>query len=360
MAELLDDMRARKSIQQINTSMDDDTIIDMLHSSKLQRYFGVEIEEEVDITNTYRRNRIKNLWNNNERKGTEKSRRGGRSRTKTRKRQGTKYNHNYYNDNEKKGRSRSVGSVQTKGIMTPTPTNHNHKHKHKHGHTQSEFQNVDKNIPKKVHRLVSWFEKLNYTPSKSPRSDIGGMYDMSRSATDPKNKHNKMYFSKSPKNGTPVSTNSSNTNFTFNGPQTPSSNNNNNGNHHNHNHNHTQSHVINRNMQQKITWRPQLKDIYKDKSLLNALIAFMERIYCEENILFLQSVQQYKSKIDQYIIEYQDMNDDNDDDDYDNMDNEEKEEQIGNNLSEQIKRNIDFQIISIYNAYIVSNAQNQV
>ena len=86
----------------------------------------------------------------------------------------------------------------------------------------------------------------------------------------------------------------------------------------------------------------------------------MERIYCEENILFLQSVQQYKSKIDQYIIEYQDMNDDNDDDDYDNMDNEEKEEQIGNNLSEQIKRNIDFQIISIYNAYIVSNAQNQV
>ncbi len=68
----------------------------------------------------------------------------------------------------------------------------------------------------------------------------------------------------------------------------------------------------------------------------------MERIYCEENILFLQAVQQFKCKIDQYI------------------DSDEKQSQIQCSLGDNIKRDIDFQIISIYNAYIVSNAQYQV
>ena len=365
MTALLTEMTANgtKSIQQINTSLDDDTIIDMLHSSKLQRYFGIEIEEEVDATNTYRRNKIKQLWNNNERKGTDKSRRrgGGSNRSKTRRKRSR--NTRYYPSNDDKDnklsstkeqrlkncRSRSVGAVSTKGIMNDTEqsiatTSSSHSSSSRtrhHKHTRSVLS--DKCVPKKVNRLVSWFEKLNYTPSRSPKSDIVTMNDSykHRNNTTPKGGGRYNFFKQSIKisnNDTPIST-VSNASY---GTQTPSNAS-----------SHPYNHHINRNMQQKITWRPSLKDICNDKQLLNALIAFMERIYCEENILFLQSVQQFKSKIDQYFSEYNINND--------NVDNlEQKQNEHDMYLSENIERDIDFQIISIYNSYIVSNAQYQV
>eukprot|EP01083_Nonionella_stella_P190246 704638_1 len=92
----------------------------------------------------------------------------------------------------------------------------------------------------------------------------------------------------------------------------------------------------NYNIQEKITWRPSLNDICMDKHLSNALIEFMKRIYCEENILFLRAVQQFKCEIDQYI-------------------HFESDSDLKHN-----QKDTDFQIISIYNTYILSNSQYQV
>ena len=56
---------------------------------------------------------------------------------------------------------------------------------------------------------------------------------------------------------------------------------------------------------QKIAWKPALRVIYDDALLLNALVKYMTRSYCAENIEFINSVKELGIKnegdIDQHI-----------------------------------------------------------
>eukprot|EP01083_Nonionella_stella_P023161 64024_1 len=77
----------------------------------------------------------------------------------------------------------------------------------------------------------------------------------------------------------------------------------------------------------KSKWRPSLQFIYDDDELLRTLTLFMRKQYNEENILFLQSVRALQYKID---------------------------------CLPSTTQQIHFDIIHIYNQYIIQNAMQQV
>eukprot|EP01083_Nonionella_stella_P147374 464862_1 len=85
----------------------------------------------------------------------------------------------------------------------------------------------------------------------------------------------------------------------------------------------------------KSKWRPSLQFIMHDTELLNALIALMTKRYNEENILFLQSVNQLTHHINALLL----------------TDSEP-------NIVQKDK--IDVEITSIYSTYIINTAQKQI
>ena len=98
----------------------------------------------------------------------------------------------------------------------------------------------------------------------------------------------------------------------------------------------------------KKKWIPTLEDVLDDKELLSSLLAFMERIYCSESILFLCAVQQFKKEV-LGIMERMDR------DDHEQID-------IVTLIQEhdRMQQIIDFRARGIFNCYIVPEAPHQV
>ena len=209
-------------------------IIDKLNSSKMQRFFGVEIESSSD----YRTNTISHLFNNNQRKGTRRRRRT------VKRRQSPSFQQSH------EPRASSVGQLAE---LSETPD-----------------VNASASASKKASRLVSWFNQLQSPPSAPVPLSSAGAADHS--------------------------------------------------------------------------WRPLLPEIYAHPPLLIALQAFMERIFCVENLLFLQSARRCHALMDD-LLELADGD--------------------GGDLLEeahmvrQLKR-IDAELASIFDAFIVRNAQFQI
>eukprot|EP01084_Bolivina_argentea_P172733 299187_1 len=336
----------RKSIQQIQTSLDDDSILDLINSSKRQQlHFKLEeprshtphpqpTHTEHERTRKHKK-KLKRLFGTTDPRKSDKSHHHGRESRRDR---DTTVHWNSHH--------KTITRPHVKSPRRHEPPSNHHVTQSAHTfHMYSRSKSMpriktettrDANTPpvnskgRRIHRFAAWFEKLHQTKdhnaiTPSVHNEVNSFKDMVRQQSM---KIITPYAVQQSDVNSPTSTIFSDYSSQTNTPPTVTSN----------------PPPRTRYMHQKIMWRPTLKDIYRDKQLLQSLIAFMERIYCEENILFLQAVQQYKCKIDPYI------------------DSDEKQCQIEDThtLSDDIKRNIDFQIVSIYNAYIVSNAEYQV
>lgn len=155
-----------------------DEVANVINSSRLQRYFGVEVvgaDAECTIEDNNRRNKpkIKHLQSNNERKGSihhnSKKKKRGRSKSKRRKKL------------SKRDRSASVSSSRSKrGPYPGSPT---------HSDIESDRDSIQMSEAPKVSRFKSLFDRFqNHTnphqvPSDSPgtdnlRSDFSCTFDV--------------------------------------------------------------------------------------------------------------------------------------------------------------------------------------
>jgi len=244
---------------------DDHVVIQRLQSPRLQRYFGVEIECSSPYDST-RRDSIKHLQNNNERRSSLKPQSG--SKRKVRSRSGSK-----------KRRARAKKPKRTNSAGTKSSA-------------------LRKDSDGKTSRLRSWLDRLqsdsstlSELPSESPRVSI----DSDESARS-----------------LPIC---------FQQTRSPS------------------------------PWRPSLPEICGDDQLLSALTAFMERIYCAENIRFLMAVQEFHRDIDRHIYpkEIDDIS----------MGHGQNSSS-STSVHRRIGRDLDLQILSIFDEFIVPNAKHQL
>jgi len=228
-------------------------IIDKLNSSRMQRFFGVEIESSSD----YQTNTIKNLYNNNQRKGTRR-----RHRRSVKRRQGTAFqtSHN--------PRASSVGQLADLAHIVESP-----KSSLSPSSVQSSTHHTNSSNERATSRLVSWFNRLQ---SSAPQPSA---------------------------------------------PPAPA-----------HSADHADEDIDH-------SWRPLLPEIYAHPRLLLALQSFMERIFCVENLLFLQSARRCHALMDDLIA------------DGDLLDDA--------HVHCQLKR-IDFELHSIFDAFIAPHSKLQI